>query len=183
MRRVNSATNASEPGWKPHGLALHSSCWSKLQICFPGGSGGFPNLLGSVRAQLLGLNAATTTGQHLIPCFFYHFYQPRRGKSRLLSPIHTLQSPMTCSTQAQNPVMHPQKLWLYNPIRSHERIKNFKRIIIIKKNVHPEPNSLILAGILPNSHKRLARKKCDGVKVAKSHWKPIRLHESDRMKR
>lgn len=119
MQRVYSATHASEPGWKPHGLPLHSSCWSNLQICFPGGSGGFPNLLGSRESAHHGLKA-TTIGQHLIPCFFYHFYQPRRGEPRLLSP--TLQSPRTCSTQTQNPVMHPQKLWLYNPIRTHERI-------------------------------------------------------------
>lgn len=93
---------------------------------FPRGLRRLPQPAGERESARLSLNA-TTTGQHLIPCFFYHFYQPRRGKPRLLSPRHTLQSPMTCSTQAQNPVMHPQKLWLYNPIRSHEKIQNKKK--------------------------------------------------------
>lgn len=123
MQRVYSPTNASELGWKTHGLALHSSCWSNLQICFPGGLRRLPQPAGERESALHSLKA-TTIGQHLIPCFFYHFYQPRRGKPRLLSP--TLQSPMACSTQAQNPVMHPQKLWLYNPILSHEKIQKKK---------------------------------------------------------
>lgn len=38
----------------------------------------------------------------------------------------TLQVPTTCSTQAQNPVMHIQKLWFYHSIRSHKRTQNTK---------------------------------------------------------
>lgn len=108
-----------ETSWAPTTLKL----LKQSTHMFPRGLRRLPQPAGERESAHHGLKA-TTIGQHLIPCFFYHFYQPRRGKPRLLSP--TLQSPVTCSTQTQNPVMHPQKLWLYNPIWSHERIKKKK---------------------------------------------------------
>lgn len=105
------------------------------------------------------------SAKHLIPCFFYHFYEPRRGKPRLThsSDPHDLfhSSSKHCTYRNCGSIIPCDLI-------KGLKIQNTKRTR--KRNVQPKPNILILAGILPNRHKRLVTTTViEGNWLAESH--------------
>lgn len=134
--RASSAISVPEAGQKPPVLARDSSCWSPLPTRFPGGSEGFPNLLGSV-SRPRSLKAAT------ICKLLLSFLSAQKGQAK----THPL-------FRSPRPV--PLKLKILScTYRNCGSIIPFDLIRILKiqntkkRNVQSKPNILILAGILP----------------------------------